>query len=108
MAEVCRALVLKENQVESAEARGIGEHVDLGDLSALDSQAENDARPSARGLHGSGAPVDERRSRKPGTPREDVGYGRRAHSHGRVVGPEHDVRVEQRQQCAEIAVARGG
>ncbi len=32
MVEVCRVLVLEENQVESAETRGIGEHVDLDDL----------------------------------------------------------------------------
>src|SRR5918998_4672164 len=78
MVEVCRVLVLEENQVESAETRGIGEHVDLDDLAALYTEAEGDARPSARGPHGFGASVDERRSRKPGAPREGVGYGRRA------------------------------
>ncbi len=34
MVEVCRALVLAENQIGSAEARGVGEHVDLDDLAA--------------------------------------------------------------------------
>ena len=62
-------LVLEENQVESAETRGISEQVDLDDLAALYTEAEDDARPSARGPHGSGASVDERRSRKPGAPR---------------------------------------
>src|SRR5918993_1183853 len=57
MVEVCRVLVLEENQVESAETRGIGEHVDLDDLAALYTEAEDDARPSARGPHGSGASV---------------------------------------------------
>jgi hypothetical protein len=57
MIEVCRVLVLEENQVESAETRGIGEYVDLDDLAALYTEAEDDARPSARGPHGSGASV---------------------------------------------------
>ena len=52
MVEVCRALVLEENQVESAEARGVGEHVDLDDLATLDPEAEDDAavRPGSTRL----------------------------------------------------------
>jgi hypothetical protein len=75
MVEVCRALVLAENQIGSAEARGVGEYVDLDDLAALDPGAEDNARPPSRGPHGPGAPVDERRSRKPVASREGADHG---------------------------------
>jgi hypothetical protein len=48
---------------------------DLDDLAALDPGAEDDARPPSRGPHGPGAPVDERRSRKPVASREGADHG---------------------------------
>jgi hypothetical protein len=102
-------------QFEPKKVLGVGYQVDTDDLPALDRKVEDATRPPTAGPHGPRGPVDERRSRRPCTPREGAGHGTRvsdllrcARTHGGAVGPEHDVRVEQRQKRPKVALARGG
>jgi len=92
--------VVEEHQVEAAEALRVGEYVDLDDLPACDLKAQHDVRPSARRPNDPGSPINERESRRPGTPRERLGHDWRAANqpwrarvHARIVGPEYDVPV---------------
>ncbi len=97
-----------------AEPHGVGDQVDGDDHPARDREAEDDTRLFARSPHGSGGPVHECRLCRASMPRQGVGHGRRAadlarctQMHGRGVGAEHDIWVEQRDQRVEITAARG-
>lgn len=108
------ASVAADQQVELAQARGVGEDVDRDDLLSRDREGEDNTWPSAGSPYGSSGSVDERRLCCLSTPREGGGHGRRAadlfrcaHLHGRGIGPEHGIGIEQREQRAEVAIARG-
>ena len=99
------ALVVEDREVELAEALGVGEHVDFDDPPARDREAECDTRPSARRPHQPRRAIHKRRLCGLGAPREGLGHCGRAadlrrcaHLHGCAVGPEYDVRVEQREK----------
>jgi len=100
---------------EPLQAGRVGEDVDLDDPPAGDREAHDRNRPAAGGHDESGGAVDERRLGEPGPSREGIrlpGHGLRAaepHRYaGTGVGAQDDVRVEQREECVEVAVARGG
>jgi hypothetical protein len=46
-------------EVELAQAVGVGEHVDLGDLSVLDGEGQKGDRSAVLGGEEAGVPVDE-------------------------------------------------
>ena len=56
-----RASVVKDRQVEPAEARGVGEDVDLDDLASPEGEAHDRKRPSSRNHDDSRGSVHERR-----------------------------------------------
>jgi hypothetical protein len=63
-----RASVVEDRHVEPAQARRVGEDVDLHDLSASDREAHDRKRPSTRGHDDARGPIHERRSYKRGEP----------------------------------------
>jgi hypothetical protein len=63
-----RASVVEDRHVEPAQARRVGEDVDLHDLSASDREAHNRKRPSTRGHDDARGPIHERRSYERGEP----------------------------------------
>ena len=67
--------VVKDRQVELAEALGVGEDVDCRDLSVRDREAEYGTRLSVWRPHRAGDTIHERRLRGSGTPREMGGHG---------------------------------
>src|SRR5215204_1184283 len=69
-----RASVVEDRHVEPAQARRVGEDVDLHDLSASDREAHDRKRPSTRGHDDARGPIHERRSygRTNGESREKV------------------------------------
>jgi hypothetical protein len=104
------------HQVELLKMLGVGDHIDLDDLAAPDCEAEHDEQPPTRGRDDPHGSVNEGHLREPGTRRKGervLGHGRRpadlgwrASRDGRAIGADHDVRVEHRKQCLEIAAAR--
>ena len=108
--------VVEDRQVELAKARGVGDHVDLDDLPVREREPEDPKQPSSWSHDGSDRPVHERRSCESGTPREGerllgpdprtTDLSRCTRTHGSVVGSDHDVRVEQREQRVEVTRAR--
>src|SRR5215207_7628051 len=108
--------VVEDRQIELAEARGVGDRVDLDDLPIPDREAEYHKEPSTRSHDDSRGSVDERRSCGPGSPlSRPPGRGWRtmylprcrcAHSHGTAVCSEHDVRVEHRDKRVEVSASR--
>src|SRR5215217_167005 len=62
--------VVEDRQVELAEARGVGEDIDLDDLPPPDREAHDRKRPSTRSHDDSRGSVHERRSYERGEPRE--------------------------------------
>jgi hypothetical protein len=109
--------VVEEGQVEPVEAIGVGEHVDLDDLPAFDGEAHDRNRPSTPNHDYSCGPVHERRLGEGGNPREGTctishtprtaDFPRQARTQETAVRSQHDVRVEGRQQRAEVALTRG-
>ena len=92
-----------------------GEHVDVDHLAVPDREVPRHLGPSAHRPHDADGPVDERRLGSLGTTREGagdrrraLGLLRRAHVHGRGIGDEHDVRVEQRHKSVEVTTAGRG
>jgi hypothetical protein len=88
---------------------------DGDDLPLHNPDSEDYSRLPAWSPHEADGSIDERRLGYPGTAREGFGHGCRAadllhgaHLHGRAVGPEHDIRVKQREERAQVAAARGG
>ena len=71
------SLVVQDRQVELAEACGVGDHVDLGDLAARDREIEYEEQPTMPGHDDSYGSVHEGRSRSLGTSRELSGHGLR-------------------------------
>ena len=69
--------VAQDRQVEQAEARGVGDHVDLGDLPACDRETEDEEQLSTRGHDDSYGSVHEHRLCFPGTSGELPGHGQR-------------------------------
>ncbi len=70
--------VAEEGQIELAQARGVGEYVDLDDPPVPDREAEDHKEPSTRGHDDSHRPVHERRPCGPGTSLDrPLGHGRR-------------------------------
>ena len=63
-----RASVVEDRHVEPAQARRVGEDVDLHDLSASDREAHDRKRPSTRGHDDARGPIHERRSYERGEP----------------------------------------
>ena len=59
--------VVQDRQVELAEARGVGDHVDLDDLAACDREIEDEEQPTMPGHDESYGSVHESRSRSLGT-----------------------------------------
>src|SRR5215212_1510691 len=103
-------------EVEPAEALGVGEYVNLDDFPAPDRETHHREWPSPRGRYESGGSVDERRPREGSKLREGErlpGHGARPPDHprrarGSGVCPEHDFRIEHREERVEVAAARGG
>lgn len=89
----------EHRQVELAEARGIGDHVDLDDLPAREREAEHPEQPSTRNEDDSHRTVHERRSCEPGTSRE----GERALSPGPRAALRPAPRPRRRQVAGEWA-----
>jgi len=107
--------VVEECQIELAKALEVGDQVDCDDFLSGDREAEVGRRLAARRPPQRHDSIHERRAGGLGTSREGVGHGCRtpdlprcAGVDGGLVGPEHDVWVEQRQKCDEVAAARGG
>jgi hypothetical protein len=113
---VAEASAVEEGQVQLVEALGIGDRVDLDDLTAPDLEVQYHKEPSTRGHDDPHGAVHEHRSRGPGASYErHPGHGRRTadlprcvRRQGGAVGSEHDVRVEHRDKRVEVSIARGG
>ncbi len=97
--------VAEDGQVELAEARRVGDHVDLGNLVVLDRETDGEAQLSTGGHDDSHRAVNERRSRESRRPREHAGLLRhglgaaelcRARRERGAVGSAHDVGIEDR------------
>ena len=105
----------------------VGDQLDRGDRAAGDREGEHDLGLAAQCPHRAGRAVDERGPHRRGPPREEARHrararhraGRahpcgggigavRAHLRGGGVGPQHNVRVEHREQRVEVAFPRGG
>src|SRR3984957_15711770 len=104
----------EKDDVEFAEPGRVAVQRNTGDLPVADGEREDDLRPAAGRPHGrrnavsqsepgSLSPAREGSPHRVGT----ADLGGRAHLHGRWVGHEHGVRIEQRQQGAEIPAPRG-
>lgn len=101
-----------------AEAGRVREDVDFGDLPVPDREAHDGERLPVAGYDDSGGSVYQRwpcERDKAGEAECLSGHGVRAADlpgcpggHGAVVGPDHDVGVEQGDQCVEVAVPGGG
>ena len=110
-----RREVVEDRQIELPETRGVGDHLDLGDLPVGERDAERPKQPSTRGQDGAHRTVDERRpcelraprkgDRLPGPDPRTVDLARCARRHG--VGTNHDVRIEHRDERVEVTGARG-
>src|SRR5215203_607680 len=106
--------VVEDRQVELAQARGVGEYVDLDNLPARDREAHDRKRLSPWSCDESRGSVHECRSCKGGKPREGerlLGHRPRAADllrcacrQGTDIGSEHDVWVEHREQRLEVTL----
>src|SRR5262245_12682832 len=105
-------------QVELAQARGVGKYVDLDNLAMPDRKAHHCKRPSSwKPRNDSCGPIHQHPLRELGKLREAqrlFGHGLRAanlprytHHHATAIGAQHDLRVEHRQKCLEVAATRG-
>ena len=103
--------------MQLAQTRGIGDRLDLDDLSAYDCEIEDEEQPALPGDDESYRSIHESRPRSVGPSRELPGHGSgttdlprhaRTRRHSDAVGSEHDVRVEHSEQCVEGTLARGG
>src|SRR5262249_7808474 len=105
-------------QVEPAEAVGVDDRIDLGDLAVEDGEGDDRDGPLGRGDDDSCATVDQRRlnhrrrlSQREGLPGDGGGTGehyRGAAALDAAVGAHHDLGVEERYQRIEVATAGGG
>jgi hypothetical protein len=71
------ASVVQDRKAQLAEARGVGDRVDLDDLAAYDREIEDEEQPTMPGHDESYGSVHESRPRSLGTSRELPGHERR-------------------------------
>src|SRR6059058_6095402 len=108
--------VVEDRQVNLAEARGVGDHVDLDDLPTREREVEYPKQPSTRSHDDSYSTVHERRSCEMGKPRVGEGllgarprsadFPRSLRRRGGAVGTDHDVRVEHSDERVEVTTAQ--
>jgi hypothetical protein len=83
-----------------------------------DAEVEDDARPAALDPHGADEAIDDCRLRPSGAPGECAGHRERSTHlplqaaspplHDGAIGAQDDIRIKQRQQRVEVAIARRG
>src|SRR5262249_17488539 len=110
--------IIEDPQYKLAKPLGVGDHVNFDDPPAPDRESQNDTQPPIRDHNNSRDSVNARHLSEPGPPREGhriLSHSRRPahrgwHTSGdsRAIGPDHDIRVEDREQRLKITVARSG
>jgi hypothetical protein len=102
---------------EVAQARGIGQHVDLNDFAVRDRESHDRDRSSTIKDDRASGSVDERRTHDaaesraepcpPGHGARPANYDRPACS-GPSVGPKHDIGVQYDEERVKVTISGGG
>jgi len=109
------ASVREDLNIELCNVLRVGDCVDRHNPVIGNRERQHDAQPSLQHDGQSHSSIHKGDSRGLGTALERLGngrsasdFGRSTHLHGRAIGAEYDLGIENPQQLSKVAVARGG